>query len=282
MNCCGSRGTDEVYEPTGTPKHAEAKADEKAAPVAPGPQDMTDAKMLYVKLKAKWDSGVEGCPTSIDDLKAGLGDGGMTKPWATDVDGLRHKYFAWNGDTETVSGVYTFFNQEKLDAYMASDLFKSHEQMPHFSSVEAEVIDVITGTELSIEKTAWPNTPPTRDDVCKAFMLIVEIKMKYDTGVEGCPASEGDLRGFMSGMKYPAQFGDLAGLRGKYFGYKTEGDTCYGFYTFLDRKSLDAYMASELFTKQGEPPHIDELTYTIHEVLPGTEISLDLGAWSGK
>ena len=266
MNCCVPK------------KKVEVKADV----VAPGPQDMTDAKTLYVKLKAKWDSGVEGCPTNVDELKGALG-GGMTAPWST-LDGLRHKYFLWNADTETVSGVYVFFNQEKLDAYMATDLFKSHKQMPHFSSVEAEVIDVMSGTELSIEKTAWPNTPPTRDDVCKALMLIVEIKMKYDTGIEGLPTSEGDLRGFMSaeGMKYPATFGGLAGLRGKYFGYKTEGDKCYGFYTFVDRKSLDTYMASELFTKQGEPPHIDELTYTIHEVLPGTEICVDLGAWSGN
>merc|ERR1711865_1112979 len=83
--------------------------------------------------------------------------------------------------------------------------------------------------------------------------LIVELKMKYDTGVEGLPTNEGDLRGFMTappaGMGYPATFGGLGGLRGKYFGYKTEGDMCYGFYTFTDRASLDTYMASELKMK---------------------------------
>ena len=39
---------------------------------------------------------------------------------------------------------------------------------------------------------------------------------------------------------------------------------------------------SDLFKKQGEPPHIKELTYSVHEVLPGTEIALDKGAWTGK
>ena len=282
-SCGGNRDGPEEDTTKGEAPGAEAKADDGAAK-APGAEDMTAAKMLYVKLKAKWDSGVEGCPTSVDELKGALA-GGMAKDWAA-IDGLRHKYFLWNGDTETCSGVYVFFNQEKLDAYMASDLFASHEKMPHFSSVEAQPIDVMSGTELSIEKTAWANTPPTADDVGKAVMLIVELKMKYDTGVEGLPTNEGDLRGFMTappaGMGYPATFGGLGGLRGKYFGYKTEGDMCYGFYTFTDRASLDTYMASELFTKQGEPPHIDELTYTIHEVMLGTELTMDLGAWTGN
>ena len=83
-------------------------------------------------------------------------------------------------------------------------------------------------------------------------------------------------------MGYPAQFGDLKGLRGKYFAYDPAIDHCYGFYTFVDDASLKEYMASDLFTKQGEPPHIEDLTYTVHEVLPGSERSMDLGKWTGK
>jgi len=263
------------------------KREQKVADVvgAPGAKDMESAKLLYVKLKAKWDSGVDGCPTNIGDLRAGLGDGKMTEPWGG-MDGLRHKYFAYCEETDTVSGVYVFFSQAKLDAYMATELFASHKQMPHFSSVDAEVVDVMSGTELSIEKTAWSHTPPTREDVSKAVMLIVQIKMDFNSGVEGCPTKEEELRGFMmappTGMGYPAQFGALEGLRGKYFGYNSETETCYGFYTFLDKASLDKYMASDLFKKQGEPPHIKELTFTIHEVLPGTERSLDQGSWTGQ
>lgn len=58
--------------------------------VSPSPSDMAEAKVLYVKLKAKWDSGVEGCPTKIEDLRCALGDGGLTKPWSG-MTGLRHK-----------------------------------------------------------------------------------------------------------------------------------------------------------------------------------------------
>jgi len=250
---------------------------------APGPEDMANAKLLYVKLKCKWDSGVEGCPTKIEDLRYGLGEGGMTKPWSG-MDGLRHKYFVYNKETETVSGVYVFFSQEKLDAYMDTELFKSHKQMPHFSSVEAESVDVCPGTELSIEKTAWPHTPPTREDVTKAVMLIVKLQVDFTTGIEGLPTKWEDLYGFFSaaGMGYPKAFGGLKGLRGKYFAFNKETNVCYGFYTFLDQACLDEYMASELFSTQGDAPHIKELTFTVHEVLPGTEIVMDQGAWTGK
>ena len=43
--------------------------------------------------------------------------------------------------------------------------------------------------------------------------------------------------------------------------------------------SLDKYMASDLFKQQGDPPHIKALSYTVYDVLPGTEKSIDLGAW---
>ena len=169
---------------------------------------------------------------------------------------------------------------------METELFKSHDSMPHFESVEAEPLDVMPGTELSIEKTAWPSAPPTREDVTKAVMLIVKIQMDYTTGAEGLPAKAEDLYGFMAappnGMGYPKSFGELKGLRGKYFAYNAKEELCYGFYTFLDRASLDEYMASDLFKKQGDPPHIKELTFAIHEVLPGTEVVLDQGAWTGK
>jgi len=249
----------------------------------PGPTDMANAKTLYVKLKCKWDSGVEGCPTSIDELRYGLGDGGLTKPWSG-MDGLRHKYFTYNKETDTVSGVYVFFSQEKMDAYINTELFASHEQMPHFSKVEAEQVDVMSGTELAIEKTEWPHTPPTREDVTKAKMLIVQIQMNYKTGIEGLPTSKEDFYMFMStaGMGYPGQFGGLRGLRGKYFAYNAAEERCYGFYTFLDQECLDEYMASDLFKTQGGPPHIKSLTYTVHEVLPGTEIVMDQGAWKSR
>ena len=320
---------------------------------APGPQDMADAKILYVQLQCKWDSGVDGAPTEIAHMRSGCGDGGLTKAWSG-MDGLRHKYFLYSPSTDVVSGVYgkwrffflptdrgslfagilfvdrrglvppatsltrnlsppsplarkycsltqlcsssasppffsfplplVFFNQEKMDAYMATDLFASHMKMPHFKSVIAEPLDVMSGTELSIEKTAWANTPPTRDDLTKAVMLIVKIKMKYDTGIDQLPTKKEDLYGFMSaaGMGYPGQFGGLKGLRGKYFAYDEKTDRCFGFYTFVDRESLDEYMASDLFSKQGDPPHIADLTYTVHEVLPGTEEVMDQGEWTGK
>lgn len=261
----------------------------------PGPGDMAYAKCLYVKLKAKWDSGVEGCPTKIEDLRAGLGDGGLTKPWVG-LKGLRHKYFGWDEKEEVVCGVYAFFNQAALDEYMASELFASHEKMPHFSSVEAEVHDVLVGTENSIENYDWAHSPPTRDDVTAGAMLVVrlDIDLTILAGAVGLPedATREQMEGAFrmnfdaNGNNYPgANFGKESGpkgLRGKYFTWNSEKNLCQGLYSFVTRADLDAYMASDLFKTQADAPFITLQSATVYEILPGTEITLDQGSWSGK
>lgn len=257
--------------------------DEPANGPAPTAADMEKAKLLYVKLSIDWTTNPD--LPDLNALKYVLGDheGGATKAWSS-VPGLRHKYFLWDEEASVCSGVYVFFTEKALQDYMNSDLFKAQGEYPHVSKVETEVKDIMSGTELAIEKTAWAHTPPTREDITAAKMLIVDLTMDYATGAEGCPTKKEDLYGFMSaaGMGYPKNFGDLEGLRGKYFAYDESIDHCYGFYTFVDQASLDKYMASELFTKQGEAPHIKELTYKVHEVLPGTEFAMDLGAWGGN
>ena len=240
----------------------------------------TRAKLLYVKLKMDYTASAD--MKSVDSLKWVLSEGGATKQWAA-VPGLRHKYFIYDAEAEVCSGVYVFYTEAALNDYMASELFAAQKTYPHVKEVTAEVKDVMPGTELAIEKTSWPHTPPTRDDVSAAKMLIVDLTMDYKTGVEGLPTCKEELYGFMAappnGMGYPAQFGELEGLRGKYFAYDASIDHCYGFYTFINQASLDKYMASDLFKKQGEAPHIKELSFKVQEVLPGTESSIDLGEW---
>ena len=184
-----------------------------------------------------------------------LGDGGATAMWSN-VEGLRHKYFVYDEKTNVCCGVYMFYSEDSLNKYMASDLFKMHnpEAMPHFSKVEFKVLDVMPGTELSIEKTAWKNTPPTRDDVIAVKMLIVDITLDFTTGVEGLPTNSEEFYGFIGTSGYPGMFGGLEGLRGKYFVWNEKSGHCFGFYTFVSSEGLDKYMSSELFTKQGEPP----------------------------
>merc|ERR1711879_505035 len=146
---------------------------------------------------------------------------------------------------------YVFYDQSSLDEYMNSDLFKAHETFPHVSKVTASVKDVIPGTEECIEKTPWGNTPPTREDLSKAKMLIVDITMNYEHGVKDppLPTNWEQLFGFL-GSGYTAKFANLKGLRGKYFAYDKKIEHCYGFYTFIDQASLDEYMGSDLFKSQ--------------------------------
>jgi len=245
-------------------------------PKAPPPSatSMLDAKLLYVKLKMDYSKNPQ--LKSVEDLKFVLGEGGATTPWAT-LPGLRHKYFIYNEKEKICSGVYVFFDQAALDNYMASELFKAQGEYPHVSKVTYEVHDVLAGTEKSIENYPWANTPPTREDVSAAWMIIAHLKVKTDITPE--PA----LREFMAGQ-YTETFNKEngpEGLRGKYFTYKADTKICSGFYTFLDKASMEAYMASDKWKGQKDAPNIASVSFSVHEVLPGTERSMDLGAWKG-
>jgi len=254
--------------------------------VAPTESDMKAAKLLYVRLTADYTKNPD--VKSLDDLKKLLGDGGATGMW-TKVEGLRHKYFVYDEKTDVCCGVYVFYNENSLKKYIDSELFKMHNptSMPHFSKVEYEVLDVMPGTELAIERTQWPHSPPTRNDVTNGKMLIVDITVDFNTVIEGLPASSAHLYGFMSseasgGTGYPGMFGGLEGLRGKYFAWNEETNQCFGFYTFINETGLNKYMASDLFKEQGAPPHIKTLNYKVMSILPGTERTTDMGTWSGK
>ncbi|KAK3265140.1 hypothetical protein CYMTET_26158 [Cymbomonas tetramitiformis] len=248
-------------------------------PGKPGSRDMRDAKMLYVTLKMDWTADPE--VSGPEALKHMLGEGEGTAAWG-DVDGLRHKYFLYQPETETVSGVYVFFSQEKLDAYMSSKLFTMQGEPRHVSKVTATVLDVMEGTECSIEMAEWGSARPSQEDVAQAAMLIVHLNVDY-TAHQSLPHEQA-LRNVMraDGMGYPKAFRAVLGLRSKYFVYDSATETCSGFYTFLTRAALDAYVASDLFMAQSAFPYIDGMAYSIHEVWPGTERTMDLGAWTGQ
>jgi len=247
-----------------------------SSPAAPTSADMVSAKLLYVKMKMNYSSNPQ--ITSIGDLRTYLGDGNGTEPWAA-VPGLRHKYFTYSSNTQTTCGVYVFFSQAQLDSYMDSGLFKSAPTWPHVAELTYEVKDVMRGTEKCIEKTKWAHTPPTREDLTAGKMLIVDLTVNYTTGMEGFPTKKEDLYYAMDEGGYTGQFATLEGLRGKYFAYDDTSDHVYGFYTFINEKFLNQYMASELFTSQGSFPHIAAVTYEVQDILEGTERTMDLPSW---
>ena len=81
-------------------------------------------------------------------------------------------------------------------------------------------------------------------------------------------------------MHAPVQmWAAVPGLRSKYFTLTPDAKLCSGFYTFFDKASLDAYVASDLFKMHATFKHFSKIEYTVHEVLAGSERSVDLGAW---
>ena len=75
-------------------------------------------------MECEWKDGFH-----LQDLLALLSDdvSNFTAAWAT-VPGLRGKYFTYNEETQTVSGIYTFFTREAMQAYTRSELFKEVER----------------------------------------------------------------------------------------------------------------------------------------------------------
>jgi len=246
---------------------------------APGHDDMVAAKILYVKMKMDYTKNPD--IKSLADLKAFMGDGKGTEPWAS-IPGLRHKYFTYNNETDVCGGVYVFYSQKDLDAYMATDLFKGAPSWPHCAELTYEVKDVLPGTEKCIEKNKWAHSPPTREDLTAGKMLIVDVGVNYKTGIEGLPTKKEELFYAFDEGGYTTAFTDLEGLRGKWFAYDHKTDHCNGFYTFINEASLKKYMESDLFKKQAEPPHLENLTFEVQDILEGTERTMDLGSWGNS
>ena len=71
----------------------------------------------------------------------------------------------------------------------------------------------------------------------------------------------------------------MPGLRSKHFTFNEETQEAGGFYTFFNKQALDDYMNSELFESMGTYPFITQLTYKVFEVIPGTELTMDLDDW---
>lgn len=274
-----------------TPPGACAAPAADVKPVKPAAADMKAAHVLYVALKCDW----KGNPDikSIDDLKYGLGAGGMTAPWGQ-LEGLRSKTFTYCEKTDTVYGVYVFFNREALDKYAMSELFTGAQHWPHVSRVSYQIHDVMEGTELSIDQGAWPSADGKPSDFTDgAYMLHVVLTVDY-SGNPDVPDEAAFRWGVKAdGGKFPSFYVGMEGLRGKYFTMLQEdfgmldasadrkADVCCGFYTFFSKEALDRYLESDLFKMHATFPQFAKIDYTVHEVLPGTERSMDLGAWPG-
>ena len=138
--------------------------------------------------------------------------------------------------------------------------------------------DVLAGTEKSIEHHEWKDGKPSRDELKHAWMLVAHLKVKLDVTPE--PA----LREFMA-TTYTEQFNKEnrpLGMKSKYFTYNADMEVCSGFYVFLNKADLTAYMNSDKWTSQADAPNVASVSFSTHEVLPGTERALDLGEWGGK
>lgn len=70
-------------------------------------------------------------------------------PAFRNVPGLISKVWLRNADTNTYGGVYTWRNRAAMDAYLASDLFRSAQQHPYFAEVTSRDFGVIEGIATS-------------------------------------------------------------------------------------------------------------------------------------
>jgi len=117
---------------------------------------------------------------------------------------------------------------------------------------------------------------PTKQDIEKAVVLDVRFTLDF-TVIPEMNSAEAYRNWGRSGGQAP--WAEVPSLRSKYFTLKEETSEAGGFYTFFNLEALDVYMESDLFKSMGTFPFITNLKYTVYEVIPGTELTMDLGAW---
>lgn len=66
-------------------------------------------------------------------------------PAFANVPGLIAKIWLADGADNTYGGIYTFRDRASLDAYLASDLFRSIQDAPEFVNLKVQSFDVLEG-----------------------------------------------------------------------------------------------------------------------------------------
>ena len=117
---------------------------------------------------------------------------------------------------------------------------------------------------------------PSQEAITKAVVLDVRFVLDFTVMPEMDSANAYRAWGRSGGQ---APWAEVPGLRSKYFTFNEETQEAGGFYTFFNKQALDDYMNSELFESMGTYPFITQLTYKVFEVIPGTELTMDLGDW---
>lgn len=120
---------------------------------------------------------------------------------------------------------------------------------------------------------------PSREDVCKVWILDVRFKIDYNTGVEGCPENPLQFRAYCEAGGTET-WAKVPGLRSKYFTLKQDEQHGSGIYIFLTKRDLDNYVNSDLFKNFGAFPHIIEIDVKTYRVLKGSEETVDMTPWA--
>ena len=127
--------------------------------------DVQKAAMLYTRFNPKYDTGAEGSPeTQAEYCAAGVA--GSFRGWVY-VTGLRSVYFTFNAQQNIAGAVCVFLNHKALDDCVAGDLYKTMVDSAHMKDqmMEGPVnYGLVDGTELTMEKSAWPSASRDVDD----------------------------------------------------------------------------------------------------------------------
>jgi len=127
--------------------------------------DVQKAALLYARFNPKYDTGAEGSPVSQENYCA-AGKAGNFRGWVY-VAGLQSVYLTFNAQQNIAGAVHVFLNQEALDNYIASDLYKTMVDSAHMKDQMVEGpanYGLIAGTELTLEKSAWPSASDDAND----------------------------------------------------------------------------------------------------------------------
>jgi hypothetical protein len=123
----------------------------------PSREDIESAVVFYPRFAINYETGIEGSPTNHQEFEGALVEPmNFAKMWHnSNVPGLRSKYFTIDETNTHGTGIYTFVSQKYLDDYLESKLLATFKSFPHIVDLEADVYQVIGGTELTMAVNPW-------------------------------------------------------------------------------------------------------------------------------
>ena len=157
------------------------------------------------------------------------------------IPGLLGKSFIGDVDRGVFGGVYYFSNQESVDVYLESELWKGVVAHPNLVNFKTDVFKTFNGTELANGLHSMRKTSSDNSDTEGLHVLVVNYTNVVNPSDEDMSKQVMEYAPVFSNENFP-------GMIGKTMINSIDGNVYGGVYYFTSRSAIDDYFGSDLWT----------------------------------